>query len=133
MDFFELPEAAQILRSGLVREGPWPQCPGDLSHINIASRIDTHAVRTDESRRPEAGMGVAEPRQELPLVVDDADPGPQIRALEVDRHGWPELADIPDRLTGIVHIEAARPVQLVQLRNILPVPSPYLSSGGLSS
>src|SRR6266851_5911848 len=113
MDFFELPEAAQILRSGLAREGPGPECPGDLSHIDIASRVDTHAMRADERRRPEAGMGVAEPRQELALVVDDADPRPEIRALEVDPHGRPQLADIADRVTSIVHIEAARPVQIV--------------------
>src|ERR1700674_980838 len=128
MDFFELPEAAQILRSGLAREGPWPQCPGDLSHINVAPRVDTHAMRADERRRPEAGMGVAEPREELPLVVDDADARPQIRALEVDCHGRPELADIADRVTGIVHVEAARPVQIVPLRLILAVAVEYLNT-----
>src|SRR5207249_2311290 len=117
----ELPEATQILRPGFARKSARPQCPGDLADIEVATRIDAHAVRADEPGRPQAGMRVAKPAQELALVVDDTDARPQVRALQVDPHRGPELADIADRMTSIVHVEAARAVQIVPLRLVLAV------------
>src|SRR5207244_4123019 len=69
----ELPETTEILRPGFARESARPQCPGDLADIEVATRIDAHAVRADEPGRPEARMRVAKPAQEFTLVVDDTD------------------------------------------------------------
>src|ERR1700737_4433782 len=99
-DFLELAEAAQILGPRLAREGPRPQGPRDLTDIEVAAGIRTHAVRADEPGRRQARMRIAKPAQQFALVVDDADPRPQIRALQIDRHRRPELAVIEARVRG---------------------------------
>src|SRR5207302_7856795 len=110
-DSLEFAEAAQIFGSRLAREGPRPQRPCDLADIEIAAGIGAHAVRADEAGRAQARMRIAEPAQQFALVVDDADPRPEVRAFQVDCHRWAELADIADRVPGIVHVEAAWAVQ----------------------
>src|ERR1700730_8248080 len=114
-DFLELAEAAQLLGPRFAGEGPRPQGPRDLADIEVAAGIGAHAVRADEAGRRQARMRIAKPAQQLALMVDDADPRPQIRALQIDRHRRTEFADIADRVTGIIHIEAARAVQVVPL------------------
>ena len=71
-------------------------------------------------------MRIAEAAQQLALVIDDADPRPEIRALQVDRHRRAELADIADRVAGVVHVEAARAVQIVPLRLVFAVAVEHL-------
>src|ERR1700746_2533929 len=121
MHLFELSEAARFLRPWFARECAWPQGPGDLADIEVAVRIRAHAVRTDEACWPEARMGIANPTQQLALVVDDATARPEVRALEVDCHGRTELADIANRVAGIVHVKPAWAVQIVPLRLVFAV------------
>jgi len=47
--------------------------------------------------------------------------GPRFGLLPVDRLHRPELADIADRVAGIVHVEPARAVQIVPLGLVLAV------------
>src|SRR5207248_7209790 len=126
VDFLEFAEAAQILWPRFAREGPRPQCPCDLADIEITAGIDAHPVRADEPGRRQARMRVAEPAQQFALVVDDADPGPQVRALQIDRHRRPQLADIADRMPGIIHVKAARAVQIVPLSLVFAVAVEHL-------
>src|SRR4029077_20806005 len=73
------------------------------------------------------GVHVAKTRQQITPVVDDADPGAEVRAVAVDRLDRPELANVADRVAGIVHVEAARAVQVVPLRLVLAVAVEYLN------
>src|SRR5712691_2134828 len=101
----------------LAREEAWPQGPAHLADIEVAARIDGEAVRPDKRGRFGPGERVADPRQQLALVVDDADPRPEIGVEAVDR----ELADIADRAVRVGHVETAGPVQVVPLRLVLAV------------
>src|SRR5947208_10227949 len=83
-------------------------------------------MRADKAGRPQARMRIAKPAQELALVVDDADPGAQIWALQVDPHGGPELADIADRVARIVHVKSTWAMQVIPLRLVLAVAVEHL-------
>ena len=105
-----------------------PLRPRHLADIEVAARVDGEAVRPEKRGRRGAGMHVAKARQQLALVVDDADPRAEIRAVAVDRLHRAELADIADRVAGIVHVEPARPVQIVPLRLVLAVAVEHLDA-----
>ena len=105
-----------------------PLGPRDLADIEIAARIDAEPVRAEKRGRRGAGVHVAKARQQLALVVDDADPRAEVRAVPVDRLHRPEFADIADRVADIVHVEPARPVQIIPLRLVLAVAVEYLDA-----
>src|SRR5438067_6842263 len=77
-----------------------PLRPRHLADIEIAARINGEAVRTEKRGRGGAGMRVAEARQQLALVIDDADPRPEIRAVAVDPHNRPQFADVANPVAG---------------------------------
>src|ERR1700730_17731983 len=85
-------------------------------------------MRADEPGRPEARMRIAESAQQLALVVEDTNPRPEVRALQINRHRRAELADIADRVPGIVHVEAAGAMQIVPLRLVLSVAVEHLDA-----
>src|SRR4029077_1070019 len=93
-------QRADIGRTRRLREELRPLRPGHLADIKIAARIDGEAVRPEKGGRCRAGMHVAEARQELALIIDDADPRAQIGAVAVDRLYRAQLADVADRAMG---------------------------------
>ena len=78
-------------------------------------------MRPEKRGRRGAGVHVAKAGQQLALVVDDADAGAEVRTVAVDRLHRSELADIADRVTSVVHVEATGPVQIIPLRFVFPV------------
>ena len=124
---FEFPQGAYRLRAGLVGEETRPQCPADFADIDVAKRVDGHAVRAEKLCRPQPGVWIADPRQELALVIDDADPRPEI-GFAVYRRARTEFADIADRVLGVRHVEPARSVQVVPLGLIFAVAVEHLHS-----
>src|SRR5207248_1950430 len=97
-----------------------------LADIEIAARVDGQAMRSEKRCRGGAGMRVAEARQKLSLVIDDADPRPEIGAVAVDTHHRPQFADVANRVPSVVHVQSARPVQIVPLRLVFAVAVEYL-------
>src|ERR1700730_11239605 len=81
-----------------------PLRPRDFAHVEIAARIDAEPVRPEKRGRRGAGVHVAKARQQLALVVDDADARPEVRAVAVDRLHRPELAAVADRVARIIHV-----------------------------
>ena len=73
-------------------------------------------------------MRIADARQQIAAVIDDADPRPEIGDVAVDRLNRAELADIADRVTDIIHVEAARPVQVVPLGLVAAVAVEHLDA-----
>src|SRR5215469_6676716 len=128
MELFKFPQAPQIFGPRLVRERRRPQGPGDFPDIKVASRVNAHSVRTDECRGSQPSMCIAKAAQQSALMVDDADARPEIGAVAVDRHRRPEFADVADRVPEIIHVEAARPVQVVPLRLVFSVAVEHLDA-----
>src|SRR5688500_20390731 len=96
--------------------------PRYFTDVNIAARIDGDAVRRDELPRLLAGVNVTEARQPLAGLVVDIDPVAEVRRGLVDAQTRPQLADITDRsLFRRVHVERARPVQVIPLRFVIAV------------
>src|SRR4051794_14430709 len=79
-------QRAQVGRVRLSREQAGPQGPANLADIKIAARIGGEPMRPDERSRRRAGMRVTDTRQQLALVIDDADAWAEIRAVAVDCH-----------------------------------------------
>src|ERR1700730_11706055 len=121
-------QRADVRRPRRVRIELRPLRPGYLADIEVATRVDAEPVRTEKCGRRRAGVHVTKARQQLTLVVDDADPGPEVRAVAVDRLHRPEFADIADRVAGIVHVQPARTVQIVPLRLVFAVAVEYLDA-----
>src|SRR5580704_7574776 len=121
-------QRADVSRPRRVRIELRPLRPRDFADIEVAARIDAEPVRPEKRGRRGAGVHVAKARQQLALIVDDADPGPEVRAVAVDRLHRPELADIADRMTGIIHVEPAGPVQIVPLRLVFAVAVKHLDA-----
>ena len=48
----KLSQRADRFRAGLVREQTRPQCPADFADIDVAARVDGHAVRAEKLGRP---------------------------------------------------------------------------------
>src|SRR5262245_41508920 len=71
-------------------------------------------------------MRIAKPAQQLALIVDHADPQPEVQALDPDRGA--ELAEIADRATRLVHIESARTMQIVPLGLVLAIAVKHLNA-----
>src|SRR6516165_9762429 len=106
----------------LAREQPRPQGPAHLADIKIAAGIDRQTMRPDERGRRRAGKRVADARQQLALIVDNANPWPEIGVEAVDR----KLADIADRAMSVRHEEPAWAVQIVPLSLVFAVAVEYL-------
>src|SRR5262249_60890908 len=51
-----------------------PLRPRHLADIEVAARIDGEPVRPEKGGRRGSGLRIAEARQELALMIDDADP-----------------------------------------------------------
>src|SRR3984957_2157017 len=101
----------------------------DLADIDVAAGIHRDAVRRDELAGVEPGMEVAEPGQQFAHMAVDADPGPAIRPLDIDRHVRPDLADIEPRMVGAgFHTQAGRAVHVVPLTGILAVAVKHLDA-----
>src|SRR5580700_4356866 len=119
-------QRADVGRPRHVREELRPLRPRYLADIEVAVRVDRKPVRPEKRGRRGAGMRVAEARQQLTLMVDDADARTEVGAVAVDPHHRPELADITDRVPGVVHEQAAGPVQIVPLRLVFAVAVEHL-------
>src|SRR4051812_27998079 len=85
-------------------------------------------MRADEGSRRLTGMWIAKARQQLALVIDDADPRAEIGAVQVYCHRGTQLADVTNGLTGMRHEEPARPVQIVPLGLVFAVTVEHLHS-----
>src|SRR5205085_11127411 len=70
----------------------------DLADIDRALAVDRDAVRRDELARLALAFEIADARQQLALVGDDAEPRPDVRHLGVDLAARAELADVAHRL-----------------------------------
>src|SRR5216683_4116379 len=119
-------QRADVVRTRRLREELRPLRPRHLADIEVAARVDGESVRPEKGGRRRPGMQIAEPRQELALIIDDADPRPEIGAVAVDRLHRTKFADIADRPVRIRHEDPARPVQIVPLRLVLAVAVEYL-------
>src|SRR6266851_491734 len=119
-------QRADVVRTRRLREELRPLRPRHLADIEVAARVDGESVRPEKGGRRRPGMQIAEPRQELALIIDDADPRPEVRAMAVDRLHRTKFADIADRAVRIRHEDPARPVQIVPLRLVLAVAVEYL-------
>ena len=106
---------------GLARVDLRPSGPGDLADINVAMPVAGEPVRRQELPQRSAGRGVAKPPDQLALVVDDADPGPEIGDVAADRGGRTDFTDIANRPVTVGHVHAAWPVQVFPLRFELAV------------
>src|SRR2546429_643207 len=73
-------------------------------------------------------MRIAKTRQQVALIVDDADPRPEIGAVAVDWLHRAKLADVADRPVRIRHKDPARAVQIVPLRLVFAVAVEYLDA-----
>src|SRR5277367_4394742 len=71
-------QRADVIGPRLVRIELRPLRPRHLANIKIAARVHGHAVRAEERGGRRTGMPIAKTRQEIALVVDDADPWPEI-------------------------------------------------------
>src|SRR5689334_1684342 len=89
--------------------------PRDFADINIAARIEREAVRRDELPSRFARPDVAEAREDFSFLGENAEARPEIRAVLVDRHARPELAEIAEGLAASIHIERARAVHVMPL------------------
>ena len=96
------------------------------SFAEYARVLEKDAVRRQELRRREPGMGIADPRQDVALVIEDAEPRPQIGSVAVDRHRRAELTDITERMVAVGHEQPARAVQVVPLRLVPAMAVEYL-------
>ena len=67
-------QRADVVGARLVREELRPLRPRHLADIEVAAAVDGQPVRAEKRGRRGPGMHVAEPRQQLALIVDDADP-----------------------------------------------------------
>src|SRR5215472_7996371 len=92
-----------------------PGGPRDLADIDVAMAVDGEPVRRQKPAELGAGRGVAKAADQLALVVDDRDPGPEIGNVAADRGGWADLADVADRLVAIGHVHAAGAVRVLPL------------------
>src|SRR4029077_17957259 len=79
-----------------------------------------HAVRPEKLCRPQPRVRITYSRQELALVIDDADSRAEI-GFAVYRRRRPELADIADRVMGVRHVKPARAMQIVPLGLVFAV------------
>src|SRR2546430_6001710 len=73
-------------------------------------------------------MRVAKTRQQVALIVDDAEPRLEIGAVAVDWLHRAKLADVADRSVRIRHIDPARAVQIVPLCLVFAVAVEYLDA-----
>jgi len=71
-------------------------------------------------------MRIADPRQEITLVIDDADPRPEIRGIAVHRHTRAKLTNIAHRMMAVGHVETTWAVQIVPLGLVFAVAVKYL-------
>src|SRR5581483_1701090 len=82
--------------------------PGDrpryFADVKIAARVEREAVRRDELPRRLAWADVAQARENFSLLRENAEARPEIRAVLVDRHAWPELSEVAERLAPGIHI-----------------------------
>jgi hypothetical protein len=84
--------------------------------------VDGQPVRPDERGQRPSGKRVADPRQQFALIVDDADPRPEIGVEAINR----KFADIADWMANIIHVKPARPVEVVPLGLVLAIAVEYL-------
>src|SRR6516164_6984268 len=110
------------VRSGI---GPATMSKRPRRHIHRRANRRPHRAAQGTGSAP-AGVRIADPRQKLTLVIDDADPRPEIWRVAVHRHPRAKFADIADRMVGIGHVEPARAVQIVPLGLVFAVAVKYL-------
>ena len=90
-------------------------------------------MRRDElPGRVACALDVAEAREKLALVVDDAHARPEVRRGAVHAHDGAALADVADRALARRHVEAARAVQVVPLRLVAAVAVEHLHAMALA-
>src|SRR5262245_54333927 len=98
LDLLEFLQRAQVGGVRLARVDLRPGGPRDVADIDVAVAVDRETVRCEELAELGAGRRVAKAADQLALVVDDADPRPEIGDVAADRGGGTDLADIADRL-----------------------------------
>src|SRR5271170_2707686 len=103
-----------------------PGGPRDLADIDVAVAVDRQPVRRQKLAELGPGRGVAEAADQLALMVDDADPWPEIGNVATDRGGRADFADVANRLVAIGHVHTARAVQVLPLRLVLAVAVEHL-------
>src|SRR5260221_13853858 len=79
-------DCPQIVGARLVGKQAGPQGPAHFADVKITAGVGGETVRPKERSRCLAGMRVAEAGQQLALVVDDANPRPEVGAVQIDGH-----------------------------------------------
>src|SRR5439155_20087544 len=89
--------------------------PGNHADINIVVRIDRKTMRRQELAKLGPCRRVAETTNQLALVVDDANPWPEIGDVAAYGSGRTDFADVEDRLMAVRHAEPAGAMQVLPL------------------
>src|SRR3954447_20672209 len=72
-------------------------------------------MRREKFAALSSGRRLAKSANQLPLMIDDADPRAEVGDVAADRGGRANLADIEDRLVSIRHAEATGTMQVLPL------------------
>src|SRR5262245_59666792 len=111
----DLHQLLQATESGRNRPATPPVGVRDLSHVDVAARVDGEAMRRDELPGLEPGRPVAEARQQLALGAVNAHPWSDVGHLDVHRYPAADLADVESPVARVT-IEARGPVHVDPLR-----------------
>src|ERR1051325_298581 len=112
---------AALRRRRVFREAA-PGTAGEFADIDVALAVDGDAVRRGELARCDAGMRLAEARQDLVAFgAMHADSRPDIRPIAVDLARRSALADIAKRVRSAREAHAVRAMQIIPLRFPLAV------------
>jgi len=105
-----------------------PGSPRDLADIDVAVPVDREPVGCEKLAELGAGRGVAEAADQLALMVDDADPRPEIGNVAAYCGGRSDFADVANRLMAVGHVHPAWAVQVLPLRLVFTVAVEHLDT-----